>query len=356
MSKRVRNSWVLALAALAAAGCGGDSSEDAALEVMDLDPSSAGPSMIFESITADSQGRLYLADRVNGALWQVDPATGSKSHVASIPIRQVNDAEPIRPDPGGLLFDAQGNLLIASAPFSEVLRVPAAELNPAAPGRARTFATGTQGANSLVFDRQGRLYISGGNTGNIYRVGPGGGEAEVVAKIGTFTRAVAPDGFMQSVVANGLAFDPSGTLLVADTSRGSVWKVALGSDGSAAAPEQLAASQLLEGIDGLTFDPAGTLWGAVNEQNQLVTISPEGEVTLRFKNDAAGPLEFPAAIVFTGGSGYVVNFDRARGANFAADGMTSVEGVGASIVVLPSAAAPRAASPAVASDSDRSGY
>jgi hypothetical protein len=55
-----------------------------------------------------------------------------------------------------------------------------------------------------------------------------------------------------------------------------------------------------------------------------------------FKNDSNGPLEFPAALVFVGTSGYVVNFDRARRDNFAADGMTSLDGVGASIVVVPS--------------------
>jgi sugar lactone lactonase YvrE len=236
-----------------------------------------------------------------------------------------------------MVFDAQGNLLIASGTFAEVVRVAAADLNPSSPGRARTFATGVAGANALVLDAQGRLYVSGGATGNIYRVGPDGGEAELLASIDAFARAVPPDGFMQNVVANGLALDASGALLVADTARGAIWKITIASDGKASAPTMMIESPLLEGIDGISFDPAGMLWGAVNEQNELVTIAG-GKVNRMFKNDSNGPLEYPAAIVFTGKSGYVVNLDRARRDNFAADGMTSLDGVGASIVTVPDAA------------------
>jgi len=303
---------------------------------MDLDPNSGAATVVVESITADSQGRLYVADRVTGNLWQIDAQKASKAVVAEILARQINDMPAVKPDPAGMVFDARGDLLIASA-FAEVLRVAAADLNAASPGRARTFATGVAGANALVLDGQGNLYVSGGATGNIYRVGPDGGEAEMFAKIDSFTRSVPPDGFMQTVVANGLALDASGALLVADTARGAIWKIAIDSDGKAAAPTQMIASPMLEGIDGISFDPAGMLWGAVNEQNEIVTIAG-GKVNMMFKNDSNGPLEYPSAIVFAGGSGYVVNLDRPRRDNFAADGTTSLDGVGASIVTVPDAA------------------
>ncbi|MEO8184214.1 MAG: hypothetical protein ABI895_35790 [Deltaproteobacteria bacterium] len=338
MSGRGKRSLVLAFGALCLSSCGSDSDDGATpLDVMDLDPSSGDATVVVESITADSQGRLYVGDRVTGNLWQIDAQAGSRSVVAAVAPRQINDMAPVKPDPAGMVFDAQGNLLIASGPFAEVVRVAAADLNASSPGRARTFATGVAGANALALDTQGRLYVSGGATGNLYRVGPDGGEAEMFAKIDPFMRSVPPDGFMQNVVANGLALDASGALLVADTARGAIWKIAIGSDGSASAPTQMIASPMLEGIDGISFDPAGLLWGAVNEQNELVTIA-DGKVNLMFKNDSNGPLEYPAAIVFAGGSGYVVNLDRARRDNFAADGMTSLDGVGASIVTVPDAA------------------
>jgi len=344
MSRRATRSWLGALGAVCLSSCGGsDAAGDAELHVMDLDPNSGAATVVVESITADSQGRLYVGDRVTGNLWQIDPQAGSKAVVAAIAARQVNDMAPVMPDPAGMVFDRQGNLLIASAPFAEVLRVAAADLNAASPGRARTFATGVAGANALALDGAGNLYVSGGATGNIYRVAAEGGEAEMFASIDVFTREVPPDGFKMNVVANGLALDTSGALLVADTARGAIWKIAIGSDGKAAAPMQMIASPMLEGIDGISFDPFGMLWGAVNEQNELVTISG-GKVKMMFKNDAKGPLEYPAAIVFAAGSGYVVNLDRARGDNFAADGMTSLDGVGASIVTVPDSAASAAPS------------
>jgi hypothetical protein len=87
---------------------------------------------------------------------------------------------------------------------------------------------------------------------------------------------------------------------------------------------------MLEGVDGLTFDPRGRLWAAVNEHNALVVVQ-DGDVREVHKNANTGPLEFPAAITFVGNTGYVANFDRARAENFAADGTTSSAGIGSSI-------------------------
>ena len=335
-TRRFGCGWLL-LGALCACGDEAEVPPAEPLPVLDLDPASAAPTMVLESITADADGMLYVGDRVSGDLLRIDPAAKAAARVARIAARTVGGMDGVKADPAGMIFDAQGNLLVASAPFSEVLRVNAANLDPQSPGSAETFVTGVAGANTLALDAAGRLYVSGGATGNIYRVEAQGGAAETIARIEAFSRAVPPDGFMQAVVANGLAFDATGALLVADTARGAVWKIAIGADGSAAAPTQwVKAAPMLECIDGLGFDAVGMLWGAVNEQNSLVTINASGSPQRMFKNDSNGPLEFPAALVFVGTSGYVVNFDRARRDNFAADGTTSLDGVGASIVIVPS--------------------
>lgn len=65
----------------------------------------------------------------------------------------------------------------------------------------------------------------------------------------------------------------------------------------------------------MTFDARGQLWVAVNELNSLVRISPQGEVTKVTRNGAAGPLEFPATLVFVGNMGFVANFDTPRPVN-----------------------------------------
>jgi sugar lactone lactonase YvrE len=99
------------------------------------------------------------------------------------------------------------------------------------------------------------------------------------------------------IVANGLKFDATGVLHVADTSRGAVWKEVMGADGKGGKPALLAQSPLLAGADDLAFNGNGDVWVAANELNALVTISPSGVVKTIAKNSSKGPLEFRAALV-----------------------------------------------------------
>jgi predicted small lipoprotein YifL len=61
-------------------------------------------------------------------------------------------------------------------------------------------------------------------------------------------------------------------------------------------------------------------------------ITPDGKVFDVTKNGSKGPLEFPTAVVFVDDVAYVSNFDTPRRDNLAADGSTSLDGIGASIV------------------------
>ena len=301
--------------------------------LVDLDPASVDRTVIVESITADRNGMLYLADRVSGNILRVDPKAPAPVVVARIEPREVQ-GKRVNADPSGLVFDAQGDLFIAIGSFAEVVRVRAADLNPAKPGLAQTWATGTPGANGVAFNRQGDLFVSGGASGVVFRIAASGGAAQPAVQIEKFVRTL-PDGkTQQPIVANGLAFDAQGVLHVADTARGALWKVAIGSDGKAATPMLLVQNVLLEGADGMNFDRAGRLWVASNELNALVAVTPAGAVQLIARNSSAGPLEFPAAVVFVGDRAYVANFDVPRRDNLDASGTTARDGVGASIVVI----------------------
>ncbi len=301
--------------------------------LVDLDPASKDRTVIVESITADKGGRLYLPDRVTGNILRVDPKSPKPVAVARIDAREIK-GKKINADASGIAFNQQGDLFIASGPFSEVVRIRAADVNPQKPGTAQTFATGTEGANGIAFDAKGNLYVSGGRSGKIYRVGPGGGSGLVFAEIATHTRTL-PDGkTQQAIVANGLEFDANGTLHVADSARGAIWKVTIGADGKAGKPTLLAQSPLLEGADGLAFDPSGKLWVAANERNALVTVTRDGKVQEVAKNGSPGPLEFPSAIVFVGNTGYISNFDNPRRDNLDANGTTALDGIGSSIAQI----------------------
>lgn len=298
--------------------------------LVDLDPASVDRTVIVESITADRNGLLYLPDRVSGNILRIDPKSPKPVVVARIEPRQVN-GQTVAANGGSLAFNAQGDLLIAASAFNEVVRVHAADLDPAKPGVASTFATGTQGANGLAIDRSGTVYVSGGANGTVYRVPAAGGAAQPAAQIERFTRTL-PDGrTQQAIVANGLAFDASGALLVADTARGALWKVALGADGTGAKPVLVAQNALLEGADGLAVDRRGDVWVAVNELNAIVKVTPAGQVQQVARNDVAGPLEFPSGLVFVGDAAYVSNFDTPRRHNLDAGANTARGGIGASV-------------------------
>jgi sugar lactone lactonase YvrE len=323
---------ITTLVVLALAGCASMGPQATTPSILvDLDPASTERTVIIESITADRNGVLFVADRVSGNVMRIDPKKPQPVVVGRVGARQVNGQNTM-PNPAGMAFNAQGDLLIAAGAFGEIVRIRAAELDPARPGTAQTFATGVPGANGVDFDRQGRLYVSGGASGIVFRVGPNGGAAENVATVDRFNRTL-PDGrTQQAIVANGLAVDAAGVVHVADTARGAVWRIAIGSDGRAQRPVLWVQNAALEGADGLAFDARGQLWVAVNELNALVRISPSGELKVVARNDAAGPLEFPAALVFVGDTGYVANFDTPRRDNLdAGSTSTARAGIGASI-------------------------
>jgi sugar lactone lactonase YvrE len=175
--------------------------------LVDLDPASNDRTVIVESITAHKEGWLYLPDRVTGNILRVNPKSPKPVVVGKIPPRDERDGKMIQANGGGIAFNAQGDLFIASAPFNEVLRIRSRELNPEKPGVAETFATGTEGANGIVFDKLGNLFVSGGRSGRVFRVAPNGGPAQVAVQIEPYTRKL-PDGKTeQAIVANGLEFD-----------------------------------------------------------------------------------------------------------------------------------------------------
>lgn len=298
--------------------------------LVDLDPASTERTFIIENITADRTGVLYTSDRVTGNVLRVDPKSPKAVVVGKVESRTV-DGRKVDPSPGGIAFDAQGDLYLAAGPFSEVVRIKAAELNPAKPGIAQTFATGVPGANGIAFDKRGHLFVSGGASGIVYSVGPNGGAAQAAAQIDRNVRTLPNSTATQAIVANGLKFDAAGVLHVADTSRGAVWKVVIGADGKGGKPALLAQSPLLEGADDMAFASNGDVWVAANELNAVLSVSPAGVVKTIAKNDSKGPLEFPAALVFVGNTAYVANFDVPRRDNLDANGTTAKDGIGASI-------------------------
>ena len=324
-----RLKWTIALLVLAPAA---DAGAYKASVLIDFDPKSADQTVIVESIAVDHKDMLYACDRVTGNVWRIDPRDPKLVVVGRVQERDIG-GKKVRANVSGIVFNAAGDLYLTAGGFNEVLRIRGRNLDPDEPGVAQTFATQTDGANGIAFDKNGYLYVSGGRNGRIYRTGTEGGKAQIFAQIAPHTR-VLPDGKSeQALTANGIVFDKQGTTLyITDTARGAIWKLPAGADGRTDQPALMTQSVLLEGADGPAFDPQGNLWVAANERNAVVLVQPDGRVFDIQKNDSKGPLEFPTAVVFIGATAYVSNFDTPRRDNLAADGKTSLDGIGASIV------------------------
>jgi len=124
----------------------------------------------------------------------------------------------------------------------------------------------------------------------------------------------------QPLVANGLAFDNRGNLIIADTARGALWRVRVSQNStpitSTGCDTTYTANTLcmdhifaqhafLEGVDGIVVDNAGNIWSSVNERNALTyTYGNSGRTVEIFRNppNAArvrneGPLESPTSPV-----------------------------------------------------------
>jgi hypothetical protein len=205
---------LIALLTLFLGACATMQSQSPAVSILlDLDPSSADRTVIVESIAADKEGRLYLPERVTGNILRVDPKAPKSVAVGRIEAREIK-GKKVDASPSGIAFNQAGDLFVAVGPFSEVVRIRGADLNPAKPGSAQTFATGTAGANGIAFDRHGNLFISGGASGIVYRVGPNGGAAQPAIQIEKHSRTL-PDGkTQQAIVANGLEFDAKGCFML----------------------------------------------------------------------------------------------------------------------------------------------
>ena len=312
--------------------------------------------LAIEGLTNDNQGNLYTPGRGGSPcpVWRVNIANPSRVVVGTIPA-------PC--SPSGLAFNRAGRLFVSQGD-SIYSFIP----NSSSPPPATVFASGVPGTNGLAFDRNGNLWTGDGTTGDgrVWKIGPAGGvgvemfrvqpmanNVNAVGGVGgvgrdartlpqgtiTFTgpnpRTATNTAGSQPLVANGVAFNRQGDLLIADTARGAIWRVQFESGGTLRSktgcdttftPNTLCLDNifvqhpLLDGADGIALDEAGNIWVSANERNAMVLVSNTGEVTEVFRNppDPAsqlrngGPLETPTSPTLAGQKLCTANSDGGR--------------------------------------------
>ncbi|WP_085910658.1 MULTISPECIES: SMP-30/gluconolactonase/LRE family protein [Pseudonocardia] len=224
----------------------------------------------------DGDGVVYALDRYPQRVIALDPATGEQSDYAT--------------------FTQVKSLCVQAS--------------------ALTLVTQCAIPDGLNFGPDGSLYVTDVAQALIWRIPPGGGEAEVWFS----------DPRIESVFgANGIEFVDENTIMFAqsltgpldgvpprpDTSR--LYTIGIEPDGSAGELELFWESRPADGIDGFAIAESGNVYAALAFANAVVVVSPDGREIARnpanpVENLALDvPMDDPASVAFSGDRVLVTN-------------------------------------------------
>lgn len=268
-----------------------------------------------EGIAVDRFGNIYVSMSGTGEIWKLEPDGSFEEIVASFALN-AGDTGVL-----GLKFDPRGDLYAAVSSTDENMN-GVWQIGPNGE-KERIAGTGSIAfPNDVAISPRGTLYITDSASGSVLRYSVGG-EAETWIQdeslegtgafglgvpIGANGIAVTPGNKM--AIARGSGHASKGGVLVANSEKGQLVYVPIEPDGSAGEPEVVISDADLFGLDGITVDSRGTIYGAVNVANAIVHISRDGS---EFGEIASGePLDFPASLTFGAGREqhtlYIANF------------------------------------------------
>ncbi len=183
-------------------------------QVLDVDPitgfssvfatipggASAGPNVL----TFDSLGNVYISDSFQGIVWVTDQngSGGTPSVWVHDPLLSTSGVPPFGAN--GLAFNNDESAMFVSNTGNDtVVRVPVNSDGSA--GAPEVFVNSVNGADGLIIDEDGNLWIAANQSDEIVVLDPTG---RVIAKLGDFgglTRRGAPIGllFPASLVRHG---------------------------------------------------------------------------------------------------------------------------------------------------------
>ncbi len=246
-----------------------------------------------------------LAVSPDGTLYVAIVAFAPSSEILVLtPRGETLGSIPVSAGPGGITdlvgeaFDSHGNLYVAD--FADALVAGSCGCNGrvlriAPDGDIATVASGFGFPNGLAFNAAGTLYITDSFAGTVSRLSPDG-------TLSVFVNSDllrAPAGSNPPVGANGILFTRDGrSMLVANTQAGTIVQIPIARDGSAGTPSVLASN--LIGADGIAIDVMGNVYVAVNFQNKIAMLAPDGTLLATFQGTGANALRNPASLSFLG--------------------------------------------------------
>jgi sugar lactone lactonase YvrE len=238
-----------------------------------------------EGLAIDKQGNIYVGMYPTGQIWKITP-DGEQSILAILDVSGSVGGGLV-----GLAVDDEGDLYACDAsgrsPTHGIWQV---DRNGATRLIAALDPAGFP--NAIAVDRNGDLFVTDSYLGQIWKISRTG-EAKVWLKDPLLLPVFAYG-------ANGIEFD-RGNLFAANTDQGTILRIEPGDEEHPPHAEVFVESPLLVGADGIAFDVRHNLYVAIDYQNTLVRISPDGEI--RTLATASNALDFPAS----------TSFDQAKG-------------------------------------------
>lgn len=294
-------------------------------------------------ITRDSAGNLYVADSASNVIRKIS-STGAVSTLAGA-IGTSGSADGTGEgsrfnQPGAIAMDAAGNLLVADTGNSTIRKITAAGAVTTLAGSpaSRGSADGT-GSNAtfntpggIAVDASGNIFVADSLNATIRKITGTGTVSTLAGSAGLRGDRDGTGGAARFNNPNGLSFDSTGNLLVADTGNSTIRKVTPAGDVTTLAG--------LFGVSGATDGTgAGALfrqpWGLGSDASNNLFVADTGNSTVR-KVTAAGVVTtiagLPGIAGLTNGTGSSAFFNQPRGLTVDGTGNLYVADTGNAVI------------------------
>jgi hypothetical protein len=273
-----------------------DSLPEVLYEFAPPNPDEGFPGELPENVAVDRRGTKFVSVPSLGQIWTFSP----ENELVGAPFTQFETSGAFLVGVTGLEADPNGSVFACFA--SDLDTVGGSATNGVwtvdRDGEPTLLAElPPDDYDGLTFPNDLTLFgdsvlVTDSFRGVVYRVG-----ADGTAEVWVDSGLLDPDG---GFGANGIAVGKDGTVYVANLDQGRIVEIPVGKDGSAGEPDTFVQSEELIGADGLAFDTRGSLYVAVNAQNAIRRVSPDGEIETLAENglDGVEEFDFPADVTF----------------------------------------------------------
>jgi len=120
----------------------------------------------LNDLTFDKAGNVYVSDSFRGVIWKTGPAGGEGAVWIDDPLLRTTGIPPFGAN--GLRFDkAEANLFVANTGNDTVVSVPVE--HDGKPGVPSVFTNSINGADGLIIDDHGNLWVAANQADEIRR-------------------------------------------------------------------------------------------------------------------------------------------------------------------------------------------